>query len=74
MPRLGPISRNNLIRTLHQLGFEGPYSGGKHQFMAKGDKTLRLPNPHQTDVGVELLKRILRQAEISRAEWEEMGE
>ncbi len=74
MPRLGPISRNELLRTLRQLGFEGPFSGGKHQFMLKGAKTIRLPNPHQTDVGVELLRRILRQAGISRAEWEEMGE
>jgi hypothetical protein len=25
-----------------QLGFDGPYSGGKHQFMAKGEATVRL--------------------------------
>ena len=28
MPRLGPVKRNDLIRYLKQLGFEGPYSGG----------------------------------------------
>ena len=42
----------------------GPYSGGKHQFMTKGHQTLRLPNPHQADIGREFLARILRQGEI----------
>ena len=72
MPHFGPIKRRDLIRYLRQLGFEGPYSGGKHQFMIKGDITLRLPNPHRRDVGRELLARILRQARIQRDEWEEL--
>ena len=46
MPRFGSISRKELIRHLRQLGFDGPYSGGKHQFMLKGELTLRIPNPH----------------------------
>lgn len=70
MPRLGPVKRADLIRGLRQLGFEGPYSGGKHQFMRKGGQTLRIPNPHQSDVGRELLARILRQAGIDPATWE----
>ena len=37
MPRFGPIKRRDLIRYLRRLGFEGPYSGGKHQFMSKGE-------------------------------------
>ncbi|MGI0025783.1 MAG: hypothetical protein ACREA4_11665, partial [Nitrososphaera sp.] len=37
------------------LGFEGPYSGGKHPFMVKGEIALRIPNPHQGDIGRELL-------------------
>jgi predicted RNA binding protein YcfA (HicA-like mRNA interferase family) len=72
MPHFGPIKRRDLIRYLRQLGFEGPYSGGKHQFMIKGDITLRVPNPHQSDIGKELLARILRQARIQRDEWEEL--
>ena len=72
MPHFGPIKRRDLIRYLRQLGFEGPYSGGKHQFMIKADITLRLPNPHRRDVGRELLARILRQARIQRDEWEEL--
>ncbi len=70
MPPLGPISRRDLVRHLRRLGFEGPYSGGKHQFMVRGALTLRVPNPHRSDVGKELLSRILRQAGIDREEWE----
>jgi predicted RNA binding protein YcfA (HicA-like mRNA interferase family) len=70
VPRFGSITRRELIRYLRQLGFDGPYSGGKHQFMSRGNLTLRIPNPHQADIGRELLIRILRQAGISRDEWE----
>jgi predicted RNA binding protein YcfA (HicA-like mRNA interferase family) len=72
MSRFGPIKRKDLIYYLKQLSFEGPYSGGKHQFMVKGDITLRLPNSHQGDVGKELLARILRQARIDRDDWEKL--
>jgi predicted RNA binding protein YcfA (HicA-like mRNA interferase family) len=58
------------VRYLKLLGFEGPYSGGRHQFMTKGDITLRIPNPHEGDIGRDLLIRILRQADVSRSEWE----
>lgn len=50
MPRVGPIKRKDLIRYLRQLSFDGPYSGGKHQFMLKGTLSLRVPNPHQSDI------------------------
>ena len=43
MPRFGAISRKDLIYYLRQLGFAGPYSGGKHQFMSSGSLTLRIP-------------------------------
>ena len=70
MPPFGPVKRRDLLRCLKQLGFEGPFSGGRHQFVVKGDVTLRVPNPHQSDIGRDLLARILRQAGISRQEWE----
>jgi predicted RNA binding protein YcfA (HicA-like mRNA interferase family) len=70
MPPFGPISRRGLIRALRRAGFEGPYTGGKHSFMIKDDVTLTVPNPHQGDIGRELLARILRQAGLSRSEWE----
>jgi predicted RNA binding protein YcfA (HicA-like mRNA interferase family) len=72
MPPLKPIKRRELIGYLKHLGFEGPYSGAKHQFMIRGDRTVRVPNPHQADIGRELLARILRQAGIDRSEWERL--
>jgi predicted RNA binding protein YcfA (HicA-like mRNA interferase family) len=72
MPPFGPIKRKDLVRYFAKLGFEGPYSGGKHQFMIKGHVTIRIPNPHKTDIGKELLRRILHQTGISRDVWEEL--
>ena len=72
MPAFGPVSRRDLIRSLHKSGFDGPYSGGKHSFMIKNDLTVTVPNPHRGDIGRELLARILRQAGISREEWERL--
>ncbi len=72
MPAFGPVSRQDLIRYLKLPGFEGPFAGAKHQIMAKGNITLRIPNPHQSTIGRELLIRILRQAHISREDWEKL--
>ena len=72
MPALRPIKRNDLISYLKQLGFSGPYSGGKHQFMIKGQLRLTLPNPHQNDIGINLLNKILKQAGVSKQEWEKL--
>jgi predicted RNA binding protein YcfA (HicA-like mRNA interferase family) len=72
MPPFGPTKRSDLIRTLRKAGFDGPYSGGKHQFMVRGSLRLVIPNPHSGEISRALLARILRQAEISREEWEEL--
>jgi len=70
MPRLGPTKRKDLIRYFKELGFDGPYSGKRHQFMVRNDVTVWLPNPHEGDIGRDFLARILRQAGIDRDEWE----
>ena len=72
MPPFGPIKRSDLVRYLRRLDFAGPYSGGRHELMIRGDITIHLPNPHKSDVGQELLARILRQAQITRSEWERL--
>jgi len=72
MPAFGPISRTELIQCFRRLGFAGPFSGGKHQFMIRGDFTIRVPNPHQGDISRGLLSRILRQAGVSKEEWESL--
>jgi predicted RNA binding protein YcfA (HicA-like mRNA interferase family) len=65
-----PISRKDLIKKFRSLYFNGPYSGGKHQYMVKGKLKIRVPNPHKSgDITDSLLHEILRQAGISKDEW-----
>jgi len=65
------ISRNELIRRFRSLGYEGPFSGKRHQFMIKVRKKIRIPNPHGSgDITVSLVKEILRQAGITHEEWD----
>ena len=64
------LSRKDLIRKFRALGYSGPFSGGKHQFMIKGTQKIRIPNPHVNDISIGLVKEILRQAGISPQEWD----
>ena len=70
MPKFGPIRRGDLIRGLRILGFTGPYSGAKHELMVRNTTKVILPNPHEGDISVGLLNRILRSAGISKSDWE----
>ena len=70
MPAFGPIKRRDLIACLRRLGFSGPFSGGRHQFMQKGMLTLILPNPHRGEIDKKLLSKLLGQAEIHKSTWE----
>ncbi|HEX4965938.1 MAG TPA: type II toxin-antitoxin system HicA family toxin [Thermoanaerobaculia bacterium] len=70
MTRIGPISRRELIRRLRRLGFEGPFTGGRHEFMARREIRLAIPNPHRQEISADLLTRILRQAGVAREEWQ----
>ncbi len=70
MSRLVPVSWNELVRRLHALGFEGPYTGrGPHPVMLRGTIRIMIPNPHRGDISVDLIMKILRQGEISREDW-----
>jgi hypothetical protein len=40
--------------------------------MIRGEITISIPNPHQTEIGRNYLARILRQAGISKEEWEKL--
>jgi hypothetical protein len=40
--------------------------------MIRGMIRLKIPNPHRQDIGIDLLTRILRQAQISREQWQEV--
>ena len=72
MAKLRPIKRKDLISFLRQLDFTGPYAGSKHEYMQRGRLKVRIPNPHQSDISVALLKRILEEADISLQEWEQL--
>lgn len=65
----GPISRKLLVKKLRKLGFSGPYSGGKHQFMEKGDFKIFIPNPHNRDIGTVLLGRIIKELGVDSDEF-----
>jgi len=38
--------------------------------MVCGDVVVTIPNPHRAQIGIGLLARVLRQAGVSRQEWE----
>ena len=49
----------------------GPISGGRHQFVEKGELKVRIPNPHKgTNIDWSLVKEILRQAGIKTSDWD----
>jgi len=70
VPRLVPCKRSEFIRKLRVLGYDGPFAGGDHEFMAApGRRPIKVPNPHMSDISVEILARVLRDAKIDRDKW-----
>lgn len=65
--------RQLFIRRLRKLGFDGPYSGTRHQFMVY--KYYRLVIPSNAEYSVPQLRMMLREVEqitgrqISAEEW-----
>jgi len=64
------ISWRKMVQKFRVLGFDGPYSGGRHLFMIKGSLKVHIPNPHQNDISEHLIIEILRQAEILPKDWD----
>lgn len=69
MAGLKPVSWREFVRRMRELGFDGPYSGGRHPQMRRGNVTVIIPNPHEGEISVGFLARLLRQAGITREEW-----
>lgn len=69
MPKIPPCSRTELVRKLKRLGFDGPFAGGKHEYMKRGSYRLTIPNLHGKQIDSVLVLEILKQADISRKEW-----
>lgn len=64
------ISWKKLVQKLRRLGFDGPYSGGRHLFMVKGSFKIHIPNLHRGDISKHLVAEILRQANVASEEWD----
>lgn len=43
MPSLKPVSKRELVRKLKGLGFEGPFPGGKHEWMRRAKLRVTIP-------------------------------
>ena len=70
MPKINSISRKKLISKLKALGFEGPFIATKHQYMIKEKHKIFIPNPHGgKDIGLPILKKIIRQIGITQDEF-----
>jgi len=68
VPKLSPLSFNELIRRLRKFGFEGPYGGGKHLYMIKENLRLNVPNPHSDPYTLLDVSRIIYNGSF-RSRW-----
>jgi len=69
MSKLFPIPRRILIRKLRKLGFSGPFTATRHEYMNRDDEKIFIPNPHRKDIGVPIIKRIIQQLGITNQEF-----
>jgi predicted RNA binding protein YcfA (HicA-like mRNA interferase family) len=71
-----PLKRREFIRKLRALGFAGPFSGTRHQFMVL--KQHRQTIPTNSEYSVPQIRMLLRQVEsilgrsISLDEWDSL--
>lgn len=71
-----PCKRADFVKKLPAIGFEGAYSGAKHQFMVF--KQCRLTVPSNSEYSVPQLRMMLREVEeiierkISVEEWNDL--
>lgn len=56
-----PCKRGDFIRRVHKLGFDGPFSGGRHQFMVFHQHRLAIPS--NAEYSVPQLRMLIREVE-----------
>ncbi len=61
MSRWSPCKRRDFIRKIRSLGFEGPFSGARHQFMVFGQHRLAVPS--NEEYSVPQLRMMIREIE-----------
>lgn len=68
-----PCKRRDFVRRLRRLGFTGPFSGTRHQFMVCEQRRLAIPS--NAEYSVPQLRMLLREVEailereIAPEEW-----
>jgi len=73
MSRWTPCKRRDFVRRLRELGFDGPYSGTRHQFMTYEQHRLAIPS--HAEYSVPQLRMMIREVEaiigreITAEEW-----
>lgn len=73
MPKLSAISSRALIRILEKLGFEQIHQKGSHVRLKHSDgRVTTVPMHAGEKVGVGLLRKILRDVNVSRSEFEKL--
>ncbi len=71
MPKFSPISAKELIKILEKQGFEAVHQKGSHVRLKHPDgRRTTVPMHSGENVGVGLLRKILRDTNISRDEFE----
>jgi len=61
LSRWTPCKRRDFISKIHKLGFEGPYSGTRHQFMVYRNHRLAIPS--NLEYSVPQLKMMVKEVE-----------
>ena len=61
MSRWTPCKRADFVRRVHKLGFEGPFSGARHQFMVFQQHRLTIPS--NAEYSVPQLRMLIREIE-----------
>lgn len=61
MSRWTPCKRRDFIRKLRALGFDGPFSGSRHQFMVYAHYRLAIPS--NANFSVPQLRVMIREVE-----------
>lgn len=71
MPRLAPLKPQEVVRKLKNLGFEGPFPGGRHRRMVdpKTGRVVPIPFHKGSDVSVGLICEIISELGITRDDW-----
>ena len=76
MSQWKPCKRRDFIHRLKIIGFTGPYSGAKHQFMVYGQHRLAVPSnaeysASQLGIMIKETESIIKRP-ISTAYWEHL--